>query len=107
MGWCFALHVTDSIMSLDSWIDLFRGKEALIKNEYGEIITSDDMVAIIKKRKGAKQKYPNQFYKSDSEFHYRNQSMLGPNNLVRSEIDGAHCIGHGDGTWDLISGEFS
>lgn len=34
------------------------------------------------------------------------QAELGPNNLLRSKIDGVHCIGH-DGMCDLIIGDFS
>ena len=33
-------------------------------------------------------------------------AIPGPNGLLRHRI-GEHCIGHGDGTWDLIRGEFS
>jgi hypothetical protein len=45
-------------------------------------------------------------YKSEAEFHRANQSERGPNNLLRSKIDGVHCVGH-DGMCDLIAGDFS
>lgn len=35
------------------------------------------------------------------------RAEIGPNNLLRSRVDGVNCIGHGEGTWDLIAGEFS
>lgn len=44
--------------------------------------------------------------RSDTFLH-QNHAVMGPNNLCRSEIDGIHCIGHGDGTWDYHIGEFS
>ena len=36
-----------------------------------------------------------------------NYAEPGPNGLVRAKINGVHCIGHGEGTWDYITGEFS
>jgi len=54
-----------------------------------------------------KQEYPNTFYRTEADFHRENHSEPGPNNLVRHKIDDVHCIGHGEGTWDLITGEFS
>jgi hypothetical protein len=41
-----------------------------------------------------------------SSFHRDNESVEGPNGLLRAAIGGS-CIGHGEGTWDLITGEFS
>ena len=41
------------------------------------------------------------------EWFMQNNAEHGPNGLVRSKIDGHHCIGHGAGTWDLEVGDFS
>jgi hypothetical protein len=40
------------------------------------------------------------------EYFRQNLAEEGPNNLMRHTI-GRHCVGHGDGTYDLVPGEFS
>ena len=83
---------------MEDWIDLFNYPDSHIANEYGEEINPKTMVSIITKRnwKG-----------TNDEFDYRaNQAEPGPNGLVRSRV-GGRCIGHGEGTWDYIEGEFS
>ena len=84
-GWCFSLHVMpeDGINTLDDWRELWRKAEATIRNEYGELIPAGEMERIITNRK------------------WRGGFPL------RHELDGRHCIGYGDGTWDYITGEFS
>lgn len=84
-GWCFALHVMpdDNINTLDDWRVLWLSPGVYIRNEYGERISVDEMESIITKRK------------------WKHELML------RHEIDGTHCVGHGEGTWDYISGWFS
>jgi hypothetical protein len=37
----------------------------------------------------------------------KNHAELGPNGLLRSKVDDVHCIGHGEGTYDYIAGDFS
>ena len=107
-GWCFALHV-DPVKSIESLNDI---ELLLIDNpiydEYDQLITVEDMQKIITMR-GAGPPYKRQApfgYESWADFHVQNDSMPGPNNLLRHKI-GTNCIGHGDGTWDLITGEFS
>lgn len=46
-------------------------------------------------------------YASEKDFHHFNGSERGPQGLLRRQIDGVHCIGHGDGTWDYCIGEFN
>lgn len=85
-GWCFTLHVMpeDSINTLDDWRELWSKPGALIRNEYDERISIEDMEAVITKR-----------------------SWRG-GQLMRHELDQyGHCIGHGPGTWDYCTGEFS
>lgn len=115
-GWCFALHVGNflineeihAIGTLDDWKRIFEFPNTTIKDEYGKKLTTDEMLRVITIRSNL----PNNWtsippgYTSWGEFHRRNKSQLGPNGLLRSQI-GDHCIGHGDGTWDLITGEFS
>lgn len=107
-GWCFTLHVEpgNGINSLEDIKKLWKGKT--IKDEYSEKISHKKMLSIITERKWKheKEKYPFG-YTSWAAFHKSNHSEDGPNNLLRHKIDGTHCIGHGKGTYDYITGEFS
>lgn len=108
-GWCFSLRLipTRGIYSLEDWIDIF--KSSTITDEYGQEISTYSMIDIIVDRQGTDfqktRKVPMGF-SSWEEFHLINESEFGPNGLVRFKIDGVNCIGHGDGTWDLLTGEF-
>lgn len=84
-GWCFSLHVIpeDSINTLDDWRYLWNTEGAIIRNEYGETISTDEMESVITDRRW-RDMFPTRHY-----------------------IGGIHCIGHGEGTWDYITGEFS
>lgn len=107
-GWCFSLHVIpdEGINSLSDWERVFN--KGVIFNEYQERITADDMLRIItrREREPAWDKKP-PGYASWSEFHAMNHSQEGPKGMLRHAIDGRHCVGHGEGSWDLIAGEFS
>ena len=104
-GWCFSLHVEPSIddypQNLREWEALFNNPDYHIEDEYGDELTVNEMMDKITKRSHP---HPNTWdnYKLDL-----NSAEPGPNNLVRHKVDGRHCIGHGDGTWDYITGEFS
>lgn len=110
-GWCFALHVIPEkrISTLDDWKARWNKPETHIKNEYGEEITASEMVVIISDRrnpsKGGVPVPPG--YASWRDFYDRNGAEEGPDGLVRHRVDGLHCPGHGPGTWDYITGEFS
>lgn len=102
-GWCFGLHVIEDekIKSLADWETLFTTLGNEIRNEYDAKITAKEMLSIIKERSW-KRSVP-----WTHEEYERNHAEDGPNGLARSKVDGRHCIGHGDGTWDLLPGEFS
>ena len=116
-GWCFSLHVMpeEGIRDLPDWLQLFNEDGAKIRNEYGEDISVEEMIEEITKRKGntnfdePRVSYVSftGLYEDWKEFHARNHSEPGPNGLLRHKILEGHCIGHGEGTWDLILGEFS
>jgi hypothetical protein len=109
-GWCFALRVypDDSINTLDDWRELWGKPGAFIRNEYDEVIPIEDMELIITVRHGKDRTDAGwRGYNSEADFHRRNSSQPGPNNLVRHAIDGRWCVGHGPGTWDYINCEFS
>lgn len=109
-GWAFALHVypEDGIRDLGDWLQRFQDKKNHVEDEYGREISQEMMLGIIRDRHGNKD-WDNVPYMYDSweDFHRKNYSQQGPNGLVRCAIDNRHCIGHGEGTWDLIAGEFS
>lgn len=81
-GWCFALHVTEDVKSLEDWQARWSAPGAKIVNEYGDTITPAEMLSAITDRSH-------------------------PRGLSRHQVDGRHCIGHGNGTFDLLPGEFS
>jgi hypothetical protein len=110
-GWCFGLHVFPDfgISSLDDW--KAKWSEGLIIDECERVISPKSMTRIIEDRHGIQhndtwfrdiQRFG---YNSEADFHRRNHSQPGPHDLVRHKL-GKHCIGHGEGTWDLIVGEF-
>jgi len=101
-GWCFALHVIpeEGINDLEDWEKLWDQYGMVIVNQYGKRLVPSEMLSIITERCGLGHNESDQWYRE-------NEAIRGPNGLVRSRIDGTHCIGHGKGTWDLIIGEFS
>lgn len=111
-GWCFSLHIIpeDGINALDDWIKLWQQPGSYVRNEYGERVPPDEMLAIITDRSRDRDwddpGWLESGYRSEQDFHARNHSERGPNGLVRHRI-GYYCQAHGDGTWDCIAGEFS
>jgi len=123
-GWCFGLHVLEdyasptgnTVDSLEKWKELFFDKRYIILDEYKAQIDPLEMLKTITDRKdygGLRwtdawwyDSYTTA-YKSEEDFHAKNYSERGPNGLLRHKIDGFRFVGHGDGTWDLIKGEFS
>jgi len=95
-GWMFSLHVVErddwndefyecaTPRSLVTWKEFLEKPEVAIFNEYGEQVPCEEMIERITQRKPHTGRA-----------------------LRRHELDGEHCIEHGEGTWDLITGEFS
>lgn len=103
-GWCFGLHVSpeDGISCWEDIRQLIEDKLCdywQIKNEYGDEISLVDFIKTVTERKGDRP--------WERSALLINHAIQGPNNLARSVIDGWHCIGHGEGTYDYIIGEFS
>lgn len=100
-GWVFSLHVHpgDDIHGLRGWVNAWR--IGTIVDEYDETVSADEMLRTITER--ARHGGPDQ----PAEWYAQNSAEPGPNRLARHKIDGRHCIGHGEGTWDLCVGEFS
>lgn len=123
LGWCFSLHVYpyqnyDSpvpnedfvVESFEDWEKFFVEPNSAIIDEYGVILEPKEMIGIITNRYGSrdweKRGEPPFLCASWTQFFDQNHAIPGPNGLVRHK-DGRHCIGHGEGTWDLIVGDFS
>jgi hypothetical protein len=106
-GWCFGLHVIPELglIDLPQWQEFWRGKK--IRDEYDKPITEAEMLSVITNRSRPPRETTPFMYEDWKDFHDQNHSEEGPNNLIRSRVDGSHCVGHGAGTWDLIAGEFS
>ena len=100
VGWCFKLQVIPelNIHDLSDWKRKWQ-EPGEIKDQYGRILTPAQMSALIEERKGGG---PLPAY----SWLVDNGAVVGPNGLVRERLS-HHCIGHGEGTWDLIEGEFS
>ncbi len=84
------------IRTLADWVELFADLSSVIKNEYGDIIRTGEMLAIIMKR------FHHLSDRRDSRWYKKNRAIPGPNGLARHRIDGYHIIEHGEGTWDYI-----
>lgn len=86
-GWCFSLRVYPdmNIHNLDDWKQYLNSIDNVVEDEYGDIVSFDKLMSTITERswKGS------------------------PDNLLRHDIDDRHCIGHGNGTYDYMIGDFS
>lgn len=107
MGWCFSLntHPDDNIHSLEDWRAAWAANP--IRDEYQQAITPAEMERIITQRVG---RFPDKGaplgYESRERFFEMNDAEPGPCGLLRHRVDGRHCIAHGEGTYDIMRGEF-
>ena len=102
-GWCFSLHAIpeEGLNSLEDWIEKFNSsEEGYIENEYGDSWSVADMLNTITNRRSNATLEP-----CHPNTHWAGKYEVGPNNLMRHPL-GMNCIAHGDGTWDMITGEF-
>lgn len=91
-GWVFSLHVGDwvdlgdeeiLVSGLDDWKRLFSVQGSWIDDEYGDVVTSDEMISTITDRKAR-------------------DGMV----LSRQSDHDVRRARRGDGTYDLCQGEF-
>lgn len=96
VGWCFSLHIypSEGITSLDDWLEIWETGQ--IKNEYDVPISSAEMEKIITDRS----------WDEEITEGISVHGSPGPNGLLRHTVDGMHCTGHGEGTWDYMVGTF-
>jgi hypothetical protein len=90
-GWCFSLHVMPQhgISNLGDWkvlVDRLIAGGWRIEDEYREIIALDELWKIV------------------GRVDWERQDGRP---LKRHMVDETHCIGHGEGLYDYIIGEFS
>jgi hypothetical protein len=109
-GWVFALQVLpeEGLESLEDWHKFLTETRAALTDEYGSAVDWPTLRHQINTRRWEMPWEPgaDPRYKSEAEFLRANQAERGPSNLLRSKIDGTHCVGHDD-MCDLIAGEFS
>ncbi len=119
-GWTFALRVYPE-QGIHTWGDVLYEilyatcKGGWIKDEYGTEVETDMFIDIVTER-GSDNTIDEMVEKNnrlgfstvESVGYYLayNMAVRGPNNLLRHKIDRC-CVGHGEGTYDYIVGEFS
>jgi hypothetical protein len=105
LGWCFGLHVypDDGIHTLEDWVARFeRGGQ--IETEYGEVLTTEQMVEVIRRDNPKLSREGFDF--PDEGWFQSNHAERGPKGLYRHRVDHCYCIGHGEGAWDHMLGDF-
>lgn len=111
LGWCFSLHVIpeEGLTSLDAWKNLFYRGFGHIESEYGERISADEMLEVIlvrQRRIPLQESWKSMGYKSLEDMLEKNHAEVGPNGLLSHKVDGIHCVGKGNGTYNHIAGHF-
>ena len=108
-GWCFMVHTHPElgIHNLEDWIKKMLTPGSKIVDEYKAEVTVEQMLTTIMLRNRIT---PREIvpagYSSWSQFHARNDSQFGPNDMLRARI-GTLCVAHGNGPWDYAEREFS
>lgn len=80
-GWAFALHIdkSENLTCLRDWQERWSKPGVKLVDEEDREVSVGEMERIITKRV----------------------------NVKRHDVDGRHCIAHGEGTYDLITGYFN
>jgi hypothetical protein len=105
------LHVIPDagINDLPDWQREWSKPGTRIVDEYGDEVPTDQMLGTITELGWTDGRFdgPPPGHTTWPIFHDRNHSFPGPRGLLRHRVDGVHCVGNGEGTWDLIAGDFS
>ena len=100
-GWCFALHVTDEITSLDDWRKVWDQPSVTIVDEYGETVTPEEMLTKITDRSWSGR------CDHGSRWWDQNHAVSGPRGLARQTHNATLPPNPETDTYTLISGDFS
>ena len=102
-GWCFGLHATDEITSLDDWRAVFSQPFVSIVDEYDEVIPASAMIDIITERRFDRtwSGPPTQIWLTE------NHAARGPNGLARHTHKSTLPPNPATDTYDLCRGDFS
>lgn len=102
-GWVFSLHIypEEGIKTFTDWLLLLKDPAKVIVDDRGREVSVEEMVRVITERQG------DQETRSVLFDYSRNRAEPGPHNLVRRRIDYMLCVGHGEGTYDYLVGDFS
>ena len=101
IGWCFALHVTDEITSLDDWRKVWAQAFVTIVDEYGSRCEPDDMLKIVNARGGWT------LNEQTGDWYDLNHATRGPHGLARHTYNATLPPNPEADTYDLCSGDFS
>ena len=98
LGWTFSLHVIPEmgLTSWDAWLARLQAGGRIL-DEYDREIELSAFVAVVTERIGPA---------CLLDWARPIEAVPGPNNCIRHRVDGAYCVGHGEGTWDYVAGEF-
>ena len=107
-GWVFSLHVEpdNGIGNFHDVLKIIKNPDRKIFDEYDRRIPKSELLNTIRNRSNKRKGGVPSPYQTWDEFHEVNDSIQGPNNLLRHKIK-HNCIAHSNGTWDCIKGKFS
>ena len=105
-GWCFSLHVYPDfgVHTLADWKHFAArlvGEGWRVDDEYGTEHTLDDLWRVVE-REGWEKK--DELCRVAERVGWEQKMGRA---LTRHEVDSTYCIGHGEGLYDYIVGEFS
>lgn len=100
-GWCFLLRKVKyhGLQSPKDWYAFIKSHNALIINEYGEVLSVQELTQVIEHRTFT-------LPKAQDDFLQRNHAFYDEAGFLRHKIDGDFCVLNGDTTWDLIESDF-
>jgi hypothetical protein len=103
-GWCFSLAVHKGLQSLAAWQEVWSTSGVQITDEYGYILTPEEMLGRVTKR--AWPRPPGETPEQRAEWLRQNHAAEGPNGLARHTYNARPPEGEPDATYDLVEGWF-
>ena len=103
-GWCFALATHEGIQSLADWEKVWATPGVRIEDEYGEVISVEEMRNWITKRSWSSP--VNQTPEGWAEWLRQNHAVGGPNGLARHTYRARIPDEGPSATYDLCEGRF-